>query len=417
MRRTTLAILAILGLILAIMPATAGCGGETPAGTIIVGSLADFSGQAAFAVVPTVDAVKDSFNFYMEKDPIPGLTVEWITYDHQLNYSKTIEGYQDLKSKGMNLLYAMGPTERQQLTTYVEEDKMPVLGSQPTEATLDFPWIFDMVTAQTWQGEYPLQWIAETWDYAGKGVPVIGHQGWTLTTTTEIQKGIDKVLADSDYAGKFNFVGLDKATMTNVTWSTSYEKFKDCDFVWCSTVGNSLATFVSQMRSLGYKGAFMSTGDSFAGYWQLVQGKTPAADLYECYYPWWGSIAGSDANTADWYADMVEVTQANHPSDWQSRVASTGPLTGWIKGRVLHEALKNAVDEVGADKLDGEAIKAGFEAIDLKMEETGNTFTYKDDIHTGLRTSRILTWDVAASKWKPASDKWYWPINWEGSKD
>ena len=78
MRRTTLAILAILGLILAIMPATAGCGGETPAGTIIVGSLADFSGQAAFAVVPTVDAVKDSFNYYMEKDPIPGLTVEWI---------------------------------------------------------------------------------------------------------------------------------------------------------------------------------------------------------------------------------------------------------------------------------------------------------------------------------------------------
>ena len=340
------------------------------------------------------------------------------TYDHQLNYSKTIEGYQDLKSKGMNLLYAMGPTERQQLSTYVEEDKMPVLGSQPTEATLDFPWIFDMVTAQTWQGEYPLQWIAETWDYAGKGrAPVIGHQGWTLTTTTEFQAGIDKVLNDSAYAGKFTFVGLDKATMTNVTWSTSYEKFKNCDFVFVSPVGNSLATFISQMRSLGYKGAFMSTGDAFAGYWQLVQAKTPAADLYDCYYPWWGSIAGSDENESDWYAQMVEVTQANHPDNWQSRVASTGPLTGWIKGRVLYEALKNAVDDVGADKLDGEAIKAGFEAIDFKLEETGNRWTYKDDIHTGLRTSRILTWDVAAAKWKPTNDKWYWPINWEGSKD
>lgn len=416
MRRMTLAILAILALLLAAVPAVTGCGGETPTGTIVIGSLADFSGQAAFAVVPTVAGLKDAFNYYQEKDPIPGLTVEWVEYDHQLNYSKTIDGYNDLKSRGMSVLYSMGPTEREQLSSYVEQDKIPVIGSQPTEATLDFPWIFNITTAQTWQGEFPLQWIAETWDYDTKGVPVIGHQGWVLTTTTEIQKGIDKVLADPAYAGKFNFVGVDKATLTNVTWSTSYEKFKDCDFVWCSTVGNSLATFISQMRSLGYKGAFMSTGDSFAGYWQLVQAKTAAADLYECYYPWWGSIAGSDLNTADWYDQMVEVTQANHPDDWQSRVASTGPLTGWVTGRVLHEGLKKAVENVGADKLDGEAIKAGFEEINIKFEETGNTYTYSDGVYTGFRTSRILAWDVAEGKWKPASDEWYWPLNWEGEK-
>jgi hypothetical protein len=412
MRCVRLAILAILGLILVALPAVAGCGGETAAGTVVVGSLADFSGQAAFAVLPTVAAVEESFAFYQEKDPIPGLTVEFIEYDHQLNYSKTVEGYQDLKARGMNLLYAMGPTEREMLSTYVEEDHMPVLGSQPTESSLDFPWIFNITTAQTWQGEIPMQSIADTWDYAKDGVPVIGHQGWTLTSTTEIQKGIDVVLNDAAYAGKFNWVGLDKATMTNVTWSTSYEKFKDCDFIYVSTVGNSLATFVSQMRSLGYKGAFMSSGDSFAGYWQLVQARTAADQLYDCYYPWWGPIAGSDSD-ADWYQEMLETTQANHPDDWQKRVASTGPLTGWLSGRVLYQSLKNAAKKVGADKLDGDAIKAGFDAVSIKFEDTGNTFTFSDEIHTGLRTSRILGWDVATSSWKQTNDKWYTPLSIE----
>jgi hypothetical protein len=219
-------------------------------------------------------------------------------------------------------------------------------------------------------------------------------------------------LNDAAYAGKFNWVGLDKATMTNVTWSTSYEKFKDCDFIYVSTVGNSLATFVSQMRSLGYKGAFMSSGDSFAGYWQLVQARTAADQLYDCYYPWWGPIAGSDSD-ADWYQEMLETTQANHPDDWQKRVASTGPLTGWLSGRVLYQSLKNAAKKVGADKLDGDAIKAGFDAVSIKFEDTGNTFTFSDEIHTGLRTSRILGWDVATSSWKQTNDKWYTPLSIE----
>jgi ABC-type branched-subunit amino acid transport system substrate-binding protein len=400
--------LVILGLVLAAVPTLVGCGeSETENKVITIGVLADFSGPAAFAVVPTVDAFEESIKYYQEQDPIKGVAFKFVSYDHGLNYAKTVEGYQQLKADGMNILFAMGPTERDILQTYVEEDQIPVIGSQAREDSISFPWIFNVTPTQQWQGEAPLQWIAETWDYS-KGVPKIGHQGYPLNSTDQMQLAIDRVLNDPAFAGKFDFVGFDRATMTNVTWTPSYEKFKDCDYVFNSTVGNSLATFVSQMRSLGYQGTFITNGDGFAGYWGVVQKAAAASELYDCYYPWWGPIAGSDSS-ADWYQELVEVTQSNH-SDWNTRLSTTGPLTGFVNGKVTYEAVKNTVDEVGADKIDGEALRAGFAAVKINFEGTGNEFQYVDDIYTGFRNLRLVHWNVDAAKWEYATDKWYEPL-------
>ena len=121
--------------------------------------------------------------------------------------------------------------------------------------------------------------------------------------------------------------------MTNAEWSTSYAKFKDCDYVFVSTVGNSLASFVNQMRAKGYKGWFVSGCNQFPGYWTQVQAQTSAANLYKCMYCWWGPILGSDS-TVDWYQTMTTQTKANH-SDWATRLSITSPISGWSAGRTL----------------------------------------------------------------------------------
>ncbi len=406
-----LCVLAILALVLAVAPLLVGCGESTPAETktITVGALAGFSGLAASAIIPTVDAFEEAITFYQEKTPIKGVEFAFQHFDHQLDYSKAKTGYEDLKARGMNVFYCMGGTEKDMLQSFVAQDSMPTIGSYGTTATLAAPWIYNLTPTQTWGAEAGMQYIADTWDYS-KGAPKIGHQGWSLATTNEIQEGIDNVLNDSAFAGKFNWVGEDKATYGNAAWSAQCEKFKGCDYVFVSMVSNSLATFVSQMRASGYKGAFVSGANQFTGYWAAVQGATAAADLYGCYYSWWGPIVGSD-NPADWYQDMIATTQANHAADSATRLASTGPTSGWATGYVVFKAVAKAVKDVGADKIDGAAINEAFKSMDLEMEGVGSTFKFSENDNCGLQNMLLAKWDVATSKWLPSNDKWYKPVS------
>jgi hypothetical protein len=308
----------------------------------------------------------------------------------------------------MDLLYAMGPAERDILQSYLVEDHMPCVGGTGRTDTLTSPWTWNSVPTLTWQAEAAMEWISDNWDYS-QGAPKIGHQGWSLSTTDYFQQGIDNVLADPAYAGKFTWVGLDKATLGNAAWSASYSKFKDCDYVFVSMVGNSLATFVSQMRASGYKGSFISGCDQFTGYWAQVQASTPAADLYGCYYTWWGPIAGSDSD-ADWYQDMTATTKSNH-TDWAARLSTAGPMSGWLNGYVLYDVISRAAQDVGPENIDGDSIKAAFGATGIDFAETGNTYQFSAANNTGLWALRIAEWSVEASKWEIATDEWYTPVS------
>lgn len=405
-----LAALAILTLVLAATPVLMGCGEKEPTEkkVIVIGSLADFSGRAASAVVPTVDAFEEAIKYYQQQTPIEGVEFKFEQFDHQLNYSKAQQGYEELKAKGMNVFYCMGGTERDMLGTLFPADKMPTVGTYGTTKTLAVPWVYNVTPTQTWAVESAMKWIAETWDY-GKGVPKIGHQGWDLATTDELQEGIDNAIQAPAYAGKFTWVVLDKANPTNTAWSASYEKLKTCDFIFVSTVGTSLGTFVAQMRSLGYTGSFVSVHNQFPGYFDNVQQAAQPAQLYGINYAWWGPIQGSD-DPADWFQAMVATTRANH-SDAATRLDSTGPITGWNCGVVVFNAIAEAVkDAGGADKLDGDAIKAGFDGLNLDEEGVGSTMKYSANNNSGLSSSKIVTWDVATGKWTDTNGVWYEPI-------
>lgn len=409
-----LAILAVLGLVLAAAPALVGCGGDsTPAETeqIVIGSLADFSGAASVAVIPTVDAFEEAIKFYQQTNPIEGVEFKFEHYDHRLDYSKTNLGYEDLKARGMKVFYAMGGTEKDMLQNAVAADGIPLISSYGTTITLAAPWIYNVTPSQTWGAEAAMEWIAETWDYAGKGrAPRIGHQGWDLATTNEIQEGIDNALNHPSYTGKFTWVALDKATRTNAAWSAQYDKFKDCDYVFVSLVGNGLATFVAEMRSRGYTGGFMSGENQFPGYFATnVQKTAQPAQLFGCYYTWWGPIQGTD-DPAGWYQDMLATTKANH-SDSATRLASTGPISGWMAGYFVFDAISRAVEEAGAANLDGAALKEAFDGTDMELEGAGTSFKFSPTNNCGLTHHRVAVFDPNSGTWSDAADKWYAPLS------
>ena len=324
-----------------------------------------------------------------------------------MNYAKAVDGYNYLKAQGMDFFYCMGGTEQDMLASFIADDHMPTVGSFGSIKKLAVPYIYELTPNQTYGSEATMKWIAETWDKYPTP-PKIGHQGWTLATTDEIQLGIDNVRNDAAFKDKFTWVGEDKATMTNAAWAASYDKFQNCDYVFVSTVGNSLATFVSWMRANGYKGAFVSGNNQFPGYFTQVQNKTAAADLYGCYYAWWGPIQGSD-DPAAWYQAAVAQTKANH-SDSATRLTGTSPISGFATGYLAYDVISRAVKAVGADKVDGDAMNEAFLSTSKDLEGTGNTYTITETNHTGLWTNQMVRWNVDTSKWEPTNGKWYDPL-------
>ena len=101
-----LAILVILVALLAVVPALAGCsGGESEEKVIKIGILADFTGVASFAMQPTMKAA-DTYvtKVVPEKNPLPGVKVKFTIFDTQLNYSRTVPGYLELKGRGVDMM-------------------------------------------------------------------------------------------------------------------------------------------------------------------------------------------------------------------------------------------------------------------------------------------------------------------------
>jgi hypothetical protein len=103
-RRVGLAILVLLAALMVAVPALVGCGGGAKSEEVVIkiGVLADFTGTAGSAMQPTIQAFED----YLQKvvpngdSPLPGgVKVEFTHFDTQLNYSKTVPGYLELKAR------------------------------------------------------------------------------------------------------------------------------------------------------------------------------------------------------------------------------------------------------------------------------------------------------------------------------
>lgn len=400
-RKAGLTTLVILGILLLTLPALAGCGGGSSTKKVIkIGVLADYTGPASFGMKPTMQAMKEYFVMMKDTDPLPGVEVEWIDFDTALDYTKVVPGYNALKGQGVMALVIPSGSDRTILKSKVVEDKMPVVGTQGQEELLSNQWQYSIWSTIQSQGEAAMQWIMSTWDYAGKGQPKIGHIGWSLAITDYYQQGIDRVLAK--YPDKFTWVGVQKGTTTQVTWTSEIEALKNCDFIVVSTVGSQMSTFVDQYRNKGYTASFISGNEAFPGFFDLVVDKTPASKLYGCYYvgwwPWWGE----DVPFIEGATDYVE---KKHPDQAARLMMGSPVLSGWQMGMFIEDAIRRAVEEVGADNIDSEALQKAFVETNKEVEGFGNTWKITEN-------NTALSWMQRAFEWKAETGKWQSISEW-----
>lgn len=398
-KRVGLAVVVFLVALLVALPAVAGCAGrESEEKVIKIGILADFTGTAAFAMQPTMKTADTYLTKVVpEKNPLPGVKVEFTIFDTQLNYSRTVPGYLDLKGRGVDMMLIPNAQDVELLGDRLRQDQMPVVGTQGLQSQLASEWSMSTVSTVQSQGEAVMRFIMDHWDYEGKGrSPVVGHLGYTLTSTEYYQQGID--IVRNQNPDKFTWKGIERGTLGNVTWTSEVGRLKSCDYILVSVAGPMLSSFVSQARNGGYAGVFVTGMEGFPGFFGLVRETMKASpeQLHDCYYvawwPWWNE-------DVPYIKDCLEYLDTYAASEKDELLNSSAVISGRGVGMVLEAAIRNAIEAVGAENIDRVALKNGMRAIDMTVEGFG-------DVWRVTPSNNCLQWQQRAFEWKLSEEEW-----------
>lgn len=409
-KKLKLAIVVVLGVLLVALPGFVACATEEEGSqkVIKIGVLADFTGTAASAMQPTMQAMEDYLRKVVpDKNPLPGVKVKFVHFDTQLDYSRTTNGYLTLLGQNVDMMVIPNAVDRQILGNRFVEDQMPSVNSQGLESLLTNEWMLNNQSTVQSQGEVAMQWIMDTWDYT-KGVPKVGHLGFTLSSSEYYQEGIDRVIAANP--GKFTWVGTERGLIGNTDWTSAINRLDKngaTDYIIVSVAGPMVSSFVDQARARGYDGAFVSGNEGFPGFWDLVTGRTSPSQLYGCYYvawwPWWNE-------DVPFINDVKEYVETYFPGDADAMMKASPAISGWALGIVIEDGIRRAIDEVGAENVDSVALQKALAAIDMDVEGYGNPWKVTPNDNCIAWAQRAFEWKIDQENWEPISD-WYFPIS------
>jgi hypothetical protein len=394
--------LVLLGVFLATLPGLAGCAEEEgEVREIVIGYEGDWTGPAASGAAEYGAAFLDYFRMVEEENPIPGVKLKVVTYDTRSDYSRIPIGYVWLKGQGMDVFYAPSPADLEINAARLADDEIPGFGTTSLESVRNHEWcfwVFDTFEAQT---EAVLKWILDDWE--GEGKPKIGLAGWIgLSTTVGPERGLDVYLAANP--DDFEYVGAQKAPLGSVVWAVEVDRLMDCDYIFQGCVGAGIPSFIKEARLRGYEGKIVAC-NAMSGFWNLTRMAAPPELLYDVYHihsvPW----------TIDYpfASEVRELGLKYRPQDWvDSAMEQPSYATGAMCGLFIVEAIKSAVEEVGAANVDGTAIREAAESLelDLTAQGWGNVWRLSPDNHIISTTYKMFEWDVVQEKWLAVTD-WF----------
>ncbi|MFC2027691.1 ABC transporter substrate-binding protein, partial [Chloroflexota bacterium] len=255
--------------------------------TVTIGNLTDLTGPAATGMSPINTALDDLVRYFNDEDLIPGVKLEVVTYDGQLDPSKDIPGYEWLRGKGADVIFTATPGTPVTLKARADSDHVVVFGVSGDPDELSPPgYVFNLGTIPRHEGLTLLKWIAENdWDYETKGPAKIGGAGWNDAYSGWWLEAME------DYANahpeQFDWVSGHLTGIGTFTWGPEVEALKDCDYLFVPTI---MTNFVKEYLAAGYAGKFIgaSTHAAFfgqisdAGLWDEIDGM-----LFIASSRWW----------------------------------------------------------------------------------------------------------------------------------
>jgi len=383
LRRTTLALLAV---VLLVVTLCVGCGdgGEDTRTTIVIGHISDMTGPASPALVPINYALEDLAAYYNTENPVAGVEFKVVAYDSMYDPARILPGWEWVKERRAKVVVTAIPPAVDTLAIFAEREKTPVFSLTSSTG----PWVFCGACQNYYEVKTILKWVAENdWDYQAEGrPPKVGFAGWQETYAIDCRDGIRDYC--DGHPDQFEWGGGFLAPMGQATWSGEVQVLKSCDYVMPPTTGIGMVTFMKEIRDSGCTAGFLGT-DAHAAYESLA--------VQWCGWDYLNGMLNVQLSRF-WNEDYPIVNlgkrllQERHPGEYDEIVAAgVGYSGGFQELYAFYEIVANAIEEVGAESFDGQA----FYNAAVRYQVTWEGFQQWDY----TETSRNLPNDVGLYEW------------------
>jgi hypothetical protein len=372
-------VLLLLLAMLAGLPVLSGCGGGGGQETnvVVFGWMADQTGAASTAFREVDWGFIDYLDWMNENDPIPGVDIKVIRYDSRLEDARVPMGYEYLVEKGMDLLLIFSPNDMDITISNQEQDKIPGYAFTPTLTTATSEWGYGFAMSQQQEGIWIMEDTVPRWEALNMGRPMkVGHlgmRGWD--TSDAIKEGIQAWIAA--HPGKATFKEV-TGSSSQTAWASEVAALKDMDMIIFEGFGASSATFLGELGVRGYKGWIHGTDSSFLGYLSLITETVSHQYLDGIRVPHAYPLFSDDTE----YTRTIEAYLEQHrPSQVASLKGGTTYVSGWDEAVLLAAVVRKAAQDVGANNIDGTALKDALKNLDVTIPGRGGTFKMAGEYH------------------------------------
>lgn len=362
MRTMKRVVVALLALVLAAM-LLPGCGGGGERVTVTMGEIIDLTGAGSPATRYLHLALEDVTRQFNEEGLIPGVKIKLVTYDDRADPARAIPGYDWCRQRGAKAVVTLYAHVTGTLKPFAERDKVPLFALSNPRSILENPgWVFGLSAPTDLEIMTLLKWISENhWDYA-KGIPKLGFASWSEVEHIGINKAISEYC--QAHPDKLDYVATVWAPQGSLVWGAGeLAKLKECDYVYCAAPAG--AYIIKEFIARGYHTTFIS--DSGQGAferflaemcgWEAIDGMLSTAPA-----GWW-TQPSPVINVAK------ELLQKYRAGEAEDIMASGNCYQGGMQpAYVVLEVLRNAIAEMGAENIDGQAIYNA--AVKYKTEGT-----------------------------------------------
>jgi len=315
---------------------------------ITIGNLTDLTGVSASAMDKIDKALGDMVKHYNEENLIPGVKLDIETYDSQFDPSQSIPGYEYLKDRGADLIWAPCPPTALILKPIVNRDEIPMFVASSNIDTIMPPqYTFSLGLMSQYEAYTLLKWIAENdWDYKTNGPAKIGGAAWA-EDMSDVQFKAMKEYADA-HPEQFEWKG-GHLTDFGFDWTIQVEALKDCDYIYPPV---PMHAFVREYSRSGSKAKLIGI-DPHAGFLDMID----KAD-------YWDEIDGMIfIRGSRWWTEegkLIDLTREllykNHPDEAEDIIRSGVGYLGAAQTYHICNIIKNAAAKVGPENVDSQAI-------------------------------------------------------------
>jgi len=362
---------------------------------VSIGWLADLTGPASAASQYPHNVLVDFMRYANEEELIPGVTIKLLWVDTHHDTALELSGYRRFLGAGAPIV--TGIFDPDYFKKILAKDEVPMITLAVTAESIYPPgWIYTIYP--TWAESFAVwcQWVMDNWkEDRPPRIALMGPD--TLAGPPAIEPATPYVES----------LGIEMLPSEFVPWvplDTTPQllrlKERGADYVYLCPIWTTALPVLKDAQRLGLKDTIRFAGVENTQAQGMLQALGHDAEGYTvprtC--PWWEE---TDIPGIQLMQDLRR--------KYGGRFDFAGDeANGIVAGAVTIEAIKNAIEDVGYENLDGRAVRKGLDNI-KNLEPYGlRVITYTPEDHRG--SSNIAVYQVVNGQVVRVSDWLVAPI-------